>query len=409
MKKTAFLCAVLVLVAFCFAGCQTQQTLTVNEYLTKYEKEIDLEQKMDDKTFGNNDYRVFLTGETHTAVKSFQAKKMMIQYLHEQHGVNYIVEESGVASGFLEEYYIQTGDEFYLDLLMDSVQGTLACSEEEKDYLQWLHEYNSRQPENKKLHVFGLDVDHQLNLLPEAAALLAENNREEIKKEMQRLVSFMDKNPTEFQQNINQYLNKYQADFSKNLPFAQLLCDNLTNTAAFRAEMKNPNSEFHQIRDFAMMRNFCFWEEYFPDDTKFFGQFGSEHIYQKACTSEYSSAHYQRFGTLLQGEDSPVKGAVCSILYQYVQTSDSPRGGYIYQTPFDQFPQSIFERYHGTDLFIPLDHKNSPFLSAEAQGKTEEEISLLDLPEKQASGTTDYFQKLLILFDSEETTPYQPK
>ena len=43
------------------------------------------------------------------------------------------------------------------------------------------------------------------------------------------------------------------------------------------------------------------------------------------------------------------------------------------------------------------------------QDKTEEEISLLDLPEKQASSTTDYFQKLLILFDSEETTPYQPK
>lgn len=50
------------------------------------------------------------------------------------------MEESGVASGFLKEYYIQTGDEFYLDLLMDSVQGTLACSEEEKDYLQWLYE-----------------------------------------------------------------------------------------------------------------------------------------------------------------------------------------------------------------------------------------------------------------------------
>ena len=83
-----------------------------------------------------------------------------------------------------------------------------------------------------------MDVDHQLNLLPEAAALLAENNREEIKKEMQRLVSFMDKNPTEFQQNIDQYLNKYQADFGKNLPFTQLLCDNLTDTAHFYKEKK---------------------------------------------------------------------------------------------------------------------------------------------------------------------------
>ena len=130
MKKTAFLCAVILLVAFCFAGCQTQQTLTVDDYLAKYETEIQLDQKMNDKTFGNNDYRVFLAGETHTAVKSFQAKKMMIQYLHEQHRVNFILEESGVGSGFLEEYYIQTGDETYLDMIMESTLGTLGCSEE---------------------------------------------------------------------------------------------------------------------------------------------------------------------------------------------------------------------------------------------------------------------------------------
>ena len=51
--------------------------LSVEEYNAKYAKTIDFEKGIDNKIFGNADYRVFLAGEYHAQTKGYQSKKML--------------------------------------------------------------------------------------------------------------------------------------------------------------------------------------------------------------------------------------------------------------------------------------------------------------------------------------------
>ena len=44
--------------------------LSVEEYNAKYAKTIDFEKGIDNKTFGNADYRVFLAGEFNISMRS---------------------------------------------------------------------------------------------------------------------------------------------------------------------------------------------------------------------------------------------------------------------------------------------------------------------------------------------------
>ena len=101
MKKWSFILAVILVISFCFTGCQNQQMLSVEEYNAKYAKTIDFEKGIDNKTFGNADYRVFLAGEYHAQTKGYQSKKMLIQYLHENQDVDYLICELGMGQGFL--------------------------------------------------------------------------------------------------------------------------------------------------------------------------------------------------------------------------------------------------------------------------------------------------------------------
>ena len=57
MKRWSFILAVILIISFCFTGCQNQQMLSVEEYNAKYAKTIDFEKGIDNKTFGNAVYQ----------------------------------------------------------------------------------------------------------------------------------------------------------------------------------------------------------------------------------------------------------------------------------------------------------------------------------------------------------------
>lgn len=120
MKRCSFILAVILVISFCFTGCQNQQMLSVEEYNAKYAKTIDFEKGIDNKTFGNADYRVFLAGEYHAQTKGYQSKKMLIQYLHENQGVDYLICELGMGQGMFLDDYIQNGDDEKLKFFYES-------------------------------------------------------------------------------------------------------------------------------------------------------------------------------------------------------------------------------------------------------------------------------------------------
>lgn len=407
MKKWSFVLAVILIISFCFTGCQNQQMLSVEEYNAKYAKTIDFKKGIDNKTFGNADYRVFLAGEYHAQTKGYQSKKMLIQYLHEKQDVDYLICELGMGQGFLLDDYIQTGNEENLIFMMEELEGTLAYTQDEYQLWEWLYDYNQQQPENDKLHIIGLDIEFQKKTSVRGLSLLMDNSvtpAKEIQPLIERIKESDGTAVKEFPQALEKYPEQMKEIFGENFPWAEQYAKNVTATEKFFELNQSGGANAHQIRDDKMTDNLFFAMEQLPEDAKFFGQFGAEHILQsEMITTFVLQENYNRFAMQLQENDSPVKGEVCSIYLAFLKKSQSPRSTTYYPMNESEIPVDSFQDYFAQDTFIPLDEKGSPFFNdGEEQTENKENANA-----KAEINLTDYFQKILLLPDSEACEPYQ--
>ena len=407
MKKWSFVLAVILIISFCFTGCQNQQMLSVEEYNAKYAKTIDFKKGIDNKTFGNADYRVFLAGEYHAQTKGYQSKKMLIQYLHEKQDVDYLICELGMGQGFLLDDYIQTGNEENLIFMMEELEGTLAYTQDEYQLWKWLYDYNQQQPENDKLHIIGLDIEFQKKTSVRGLSLLMDNSvtpAKEIQPLIERIKESDGTAVKEFPQALEKYPEQMKEIFGENFPWAEQYAKNVTATEKFFELNQSGGANAHQIRDDKLTDNLFFAMEQLPEDAKFFGQFGAEHILQsEMITTFVLQENYNRFAMQLQENDSPVKGEVCSIYLAFLKKSQSPRSTTYYPMNESEIPVDSFQDYFAQDTFIPLDEKGSPFFNdGEEQTENKENANA-----KAEINLTDYFQKILLLPDSEACEPYQ--
>lgn len=407
MKRWSFILAMILAISFCFTGCQNQQMLSVEEYNAKYAKTIDFEKGIDDKIFGNADYRIFLAGEYHAQTKGYQSKKMLIQYLHENQDVDYLICELGMGQGFLLDDYIQTGNEENLIFMMEELEGTLAYTQDEYQLWKWLYDYNQQQPENDKLHIIGLDIEFQKKTSARGLSLLMDNSvtpAKEIQPLIERIKESDGTVVKEFPQALEKYPEQMKEIFGENFPWAEQYAKNVTATEKFFELNQSGGANAHQIRDDKMTDNLFFAMEQLPEDAKFFGQFGAEHILQsEMITTFVLQENYNRFAMQLQADDSPVKGEVCSIYLAFLKKSQSPRSTAYYPMNESEVPIDAFQDYYAQDTFIPLDEKGSPFTRYGEEQVQDREGS----DNKAAMGLTDYFQKILLLPDSEACEPYQ--
>lgn len=407
MKRWSFILAMILAISFCFTGCQNQQMLSVEEYNAKYAKTIDFEKGIDDKIFGNADYRIFLAGEYHAQTKGYQSKKMLIQYLHENQDVDYLICELGMGQGFLLDDYIQTGNEENLIFMMEELEGALAYTQDEYQFWKWLYDYNQQQPENDKLHIIGLDIEFQKKTSARGLSLLLDNSvtpAEEIQPLIERIKESDGTAVKEFPQALEKYPEQMKEVFGENFPWAEQYAKNVAATNQFYDWMEEGKTNFHQIRDDKMTDNLFFAMEQLPENAKFFGQFGAGHVLQSETTMDsLLKEKNNRFAMQLQENDSPVKGEVCSIYLVFLERSDSPRSTNYYLMNESEIPVDSFQDYFAQDTFIPLDEKGSPFGRYGEEQVQDREGS----DNKAAMGLTDYFQKILLLPDSEACEPYQ--
>ena len=407
MKRWSFVLAVILIISFCFTGCQNQQMLSVEEYNAKYAKTIDFEKGIDNKTFGNADYRVFLAGEYHAQTKGYQSKKMLIQYLHENQDVDYLICELGMGQGFLLDDYIQTGNEENLIFMMEELEGALAYTQDEYQFWKWLYDYNQQQPENDKLHIIGLDIEFQKKTSARGLSLLLDNSvtpAEEIQPLIERIKESDGTAVKEFPQTLEKYPEQMKEVFGENFPWAEQYAKNVAATNQFYDWMEEGKTNFHQIRDDKMTDNLFFAMEQLPENAKFFGQFGAGHVLQSETTMDsLLKEKNNRFAMQLQEDDSPVKGEVCSIYMVFLQKNEDSRWGYSYMEYQSEMPIYLFRNYYAQDTFIPLDEKGSPFTRYGEEQVQDREGS----DNKAAMGLTDYFQKILFLPDSEACESYQ--
>lgn len=404
--KVCKLASLLLVLVMVFSGCGGTE---VERYLKKYAKPVNFEQGLDNKTFGNaDDYRFFFAGEIHYQTMIYPAKKMMLQYLHENQGVNYLLMEEGMGAGLLIDHYIQTGDEEILNFALECKKGLHTDAEAERDLWQWLYEYNSQQPEDKKIHAIGIDVEFNPIAALKGLTLLIQNP-EQVEDEWkilyqkaikQTMYSYTEEGVKAFSDLINLTYPKWQNEkkmrevFGDNYDIAVRIYDSIVfvNSEEYQETGREGKyDEGYSMRDARSIENIRFLLNTLPEDAKFFAQFGAGHIYQTPVDEVVGSKNFHRLGTRLNEGRFPLKGQVCSILYMAehkssVTEKNEPLGYY------DWFDNSVFQDYFEQATFIPLDMEGSPF-TQEIEGM---------IPKEEGAALTDYFQKILILPNSEE-------
>lgn len=275
MKKLSVLLALLLVLGICLTGCQPQR-MGVEEYLQRYATKLEWENGITNRAFGNADYRVFLSGETHAKQKGYEAKKLLIQYFHEKQKVDYLIFEIGMGHGFLMDDYIRTGNEENLRFFLEELKGTMAYSQEEYEFWQWLYEYNQQQPQKHKLHVLGLDIEFQANSSARGLSLLLDESvtpAQEIRPLIEKLKASDGEALGKLPKAMEQYPQEMQEAFGENFAWAQQYAKNITATVTFYQVRKETEDEeqAHRVRDDAMTEKLCFAIEQLPKQAKFFG------------------------------------------------------------------------------------------------------------------------------------------
>lgn len=328
-----------------------------------------------------NNYDVFLSGETHTMAKSDKFKQEIFTYLNKKAGVKNIIEEAGVCSVFLLNEYIQSGNEEYLRSFMSQTKGTMAYTREKYEFYKWLYKYNSQLDKELKISVYGVDVEHDSLAAINGIEVLIDKNKI-VPKSLVEAITLVKNKDIRAIKYLKLAYEENKKDCEEYFGDKFIYFEN-------GVENLYPSGGGRDMRDKIMMRNFSALYS-LKKGEKFFGQFGSEHIYQDYMNSDYVTEEEVRFATLLNGKSSPVKNRVYSLLCVYEnKEGNSPTNNF--------FDYSLFKNIK-EDTFIELSQENSPFYKKEYLFKGGKEDNV----------TCDYIQGVYILKDSKKTHVYYP-
>ena len=384
-KKIAKILSGLLVVTLLLGGCGNQEKIqTPEEYIDENLREISLSDPWAEGTLGNTeDYQVFLSGEAHGIEENYEAEKRLIEYLHTYEGVRYLICELSVSEGIILEKYIQTGEAELLTEFMDSMAETEDCNQGYYQFLQWLCQYNMSLPEEERLHMFGLDVEFQQDMTIKALQMLdtkaKPDNLEEgtLKKAVQAVRDGSSQWYELLQKAAQKESEETEAYYRENWKWAERILKNQETTLQFVKEGGDAES---QVRDDNMADNLWFVYDQFPEE-KFFGQFGSYHVYLEYTASAYDVEQgHQPFGSLLDPEGSPLEGKVCSILLYNVSNTTE-------WVEINRHIEGLKDiKLENRNMLLSLNEKRSPFVEEEIWQEEEQELPVCD-----------YIQKIIFL------------
>lgn len=384
-KKIAKILSGLLVVTLLLGGCGNQEKIqTPEEYIDENLREISLSDPWAEGTLGNTeDYQVFLSGEAHGIEENYEAEKRLIEYLHTYEGVRYLICELSVSEGIILEKYIQTGEAELLTEFMDSMAETEDCNQGYYQFLQWLCQYNMSLPEEERLHMFGLDVEFQQDMTIKALQMLdtkaKPDNLEEgtLKKAVQAVRDGSSQWYELLQKAAQKESEETEAYYRENWKWAERILKNQETTLQFVKEGGDAES---QVRDDNMADNLWFVYDQFPEE-KFFGQFGSYHVYLEYTASAYGVEQgHQPFGSLLDPEGSPLEGKVCSILLYNVSNTTE-------WVEINRHIEGLKDiKLENRNMLLSLNEKRSPFVEEEIWQEEEQELPVCD-----------YIQKIIFL------------
>ncbi|MCL6457147.1 MAG: hypothetical protein K6T85_03990, partial [Gorillibacterium sp.] len=309
---------------------------------------------------------------------------------------------------FLNQY-LESGDTEILNRMYSQLQGTNAWTKDHYGQWELLYKLNQILPEERKIHVVGIDVEFQyLTALAYMAEVLPDRELpQEIREPIARIIKASQSNPSledveKLSRDIHQDIQEQEALYDAYLGEAffgfRLVNDNVLHML----EANNSGAAFNQTRDLYIMNNFA---EIYPTltaESSFYGQWGLKHIFQ----GEQEGIRW--LSGLIDKQIPELQGKVLSIGYAYENCIALLRMGMEYKpvrfdtledAPYINHVWSPFAEGHPYTLFR-LNGKNSPFAKQ------------LLWPLNQESGmpplegvTTDYIQYLVVIRDSPASKP----
>lgn len=340
------------------------------------------------------DCQLFLSGaKWHGTTYNYDLQYSMFTALNQQAGVKTMLLDSGYGTAQVYNDYLQTGNPEFLKMALDGIRFSSSSCDEHRMMWKKLYEYNQDLPPGEKLSIIGIDVEYQIDTAINYLNYISDN---ELGKHFPVTEYLGD--PNVLAQYVSTLKTTYQEDpglfkniFANNLHHFEGTLVNLEDTVS-----ANLNPDFYADREHIMYNNVL--TAYYNDPQgKFFGHFSMEHIYQRHVR-EGNLANSDRLATLLIQEDSPFQGKVVSIAaFYHASEFRFYYGRYENYYVFNNFildPLPMVQTATSDITMYMLTGENSPF--------TWDTHTVI----KPTGGvTTDYYQYLMIIQNSQLTSP----
>jgi len=345
------------------------------------------------------DYEVILTGESHRLDMSYALRLEFTKYLQRKLGVRYILWENGPSWAAALNDYLEAGDTTFFDGMDKYLQSyPQEIREPMGEFWRAIGEFNDTLPDEEKLTVVGVDIEHQPGFALEYLARLLPDTRppRRIGPTLHALRQRANAPPgpsppgRRFGVRLNDDIASQRAAYASYLGdrFAEfeLVAESLAAsheryTALGRGDRRTAGN----IRDAHMYESFRKQYNANPPG-KYFGQFGTTHIFRAPFRGVTEIAAH------MEGDDSPVSGRVLTILFAYVDGEtiliDTQHGTYeawpyVYGVFYP--PPAMVDFCTDEQLvLLKLIGPGSPF-------------DTIRLDPRMEAGTTEYFQFLLLV------------
>ncbi len=405
---------------------ENQTTAEGLEFLQENNQKINLDKPFEafsllDPYLEENKF--FFTGETHRVRPNEKLRLEFLKYLHQNAGVRYYVPEATYSIAHFLNRYLQTGDEYYLDLTIPYWHRIAGVYE----FFQELRAYNQTLEPHERIEIIGFDITGPFRQIISVIHLLEitppDDAPDELAEPLEELAELKETFMEERQKPDHYY--KAQTDFYAGIPdsffdkilppveeIKQLLEENPGPIEKFLGEdffsfqfivqniidgfdsfelMFEGRWDSNEFRDRRSFENFL---ELYPDLDRgnFFGQWGDLHTFQE----EYHG--FPWLAAHLDSEESPLAGQVLSIFYTYDDchllerlTLDSP---FPYSSDLEDM-EIMQKAASGELVLFNLQGEDSPF------GR-----ELFFLGDDASGGTTlDYFQFMLYIKGFDRADP----
>ena len=295
-----------------------------NKYFGEHALDIDTKALSDKKLLkdsGLEKYPIILIGENHGIAKTFEIELFWIKYLNQNANVRDILLEEGYCDAQLVNRYLETGDMTIIEKMMDNLKGTFAHSKEQYEFYKALYEYNKTLPQDKKLKVYGVDIQHQVTTgLSYMSSLLPDQEEPKEIKEMIGLFREYVNGKLKSAENITAVRKDFEA-IQKDMEVQKADYEAYlgTNLEDFKASLnaimqKVTCEEGIANREQKMMENFEMQYNKIGE-RKCLGIFGGDHTYMNADEECYNMATY------LNNQGAKTKGKIGSITLEYYNCS----------------------------------------------------------------------------------------